>query len=42
MSSPPSARYARSGDSRIAHEIVEHGPIYLVFISDLVSDVDLV
>ena len=38
---PPETRYARSGDVRIAYQIVGDGPLDLVFVPGFVSNVDL-
>jgi class 3 adenylate cyclase len=38
---PPETRYAKSGDVRIAYQIVGGGPFDLVFIPGFVSNVDL-
>src|SRR3954453_16853897 len=41
MSTLPQTRYARSsGDARIAYQVVGGGPIDLVFVSGLVSNVE--
>jgi pimeloyl-ACP methyl ester carboxylesterase len=38
---PPETRYARSGEVRIAYQVVGDGPLDLVFIPGFVSNVDL-
>jgi pimeloyl-ACP methyl ester carboxylesterase len=38
---PPETRYAKSGDVRIAYQIVGNGPLDLVFVPGFVSNVDL-
>jgi class 3 adenylate cyclase len=38
---PPETRYARSGDLRIAYQIVGKGPLDLVFVPGFVSNLDL-
>jgi pimeloyl-ACP methyl ester carboxylesterase len=38
---PPETRYARSGDMRIAYQVVGTGPIDLVFVPGFVSNIDL-
>ena len=38
---PPETRYARSGDVRIAYQVVGSGPLDLVFVPGFVSNVDL-
>src|SRR3981189_325851 len=37
---PPQTRYARSGDVRIAYQVVGNGPIDLVFVPGFISHVD--
>lgn len=37
----PNTRYARSGDVRIAYQVVGNGPIDLVFVPGLISNLDL-
>jgi len=38
---PPETRYARSGDVRIAHQVVGSGPFDLVYVPGFVSNIDL-
>lgn len=38
----PDTRYARSGDLRIAYQVVGQGPIDLVFVPGFISNIDLV
>ncbi len=38
---PPETRYARSGNVRIAYQVVGNGPLDLVFIPGFVSNIDL-
>jgi class 3 adenylate cyclase len=38
---PPETRYARSGDVRIAYQVVGNGPFDLVFVPGYVSNMDL-
>jgi len=38
---PPETRYARSGDVRIAYQVVGSGPLDLVFVPGFVSNIDL-
>jgi len=38
---PPETRYARSGDVRIAYQVVGDGPFDLVFVPGFVSNVEL-
>jgi pimeloyl-ACP methyl ester carboxylesterase len=38
---PPETRYARSGDLRIAYQILGTGPLDLVFVPGFVSNLDL-
>jgi class 3 adenylate cyclase len=38
---PPETRYARSGDIRIAYQVVGSGPLDLVFVPGFVSNIDL-
>ena len=38
---PPETRYARSGDLRIAYQVVGSGPFDLVFVPGFVSNIDL-
>src|SRR4028118_2185384 len=38
----PDTRYARSGDLRIAYQVVGDGPIDLVFVPGFISNIDLV
>jgi pimeloyl-ACP methyl ester carboxylesterase len=38
---PPETRYARSGDLRIAYQVVGSGPLDLVFVPGFGSNVDL-
>jgi pimeloyl-ACP methyl ester carboxylesterase/DNA-binding CsgD family transcriptional regulator len=37
----PQTRYARSGDVRIAYQVIGHGPIDLVFVPGFVSNLDI-
>jgi pimeloyl-ACP methyl ester carboxylesterase/DNA-binding CsgD family transcriptional regulator len=37
----PQTRYAKSGDVRIAYQVVGHGPIDLVFVPGFVSNLDI-
>ena len=37
----PDTRYARSGDLRIAYQVVGEGPLDLVFVPGFISNVDL-
>lgn len=37
---PPETRYARSGDVRIAYQVVGEGPLDLVFVPGFVSNLD--
>jgi class 3 adenylate cyclase len=39
---PPETRYAKSGDVRIAYQVVGSGPFDLVFVQGFVSNIDLV
>jgi class 3 adenylate cyclase len=39
---PPETRYARSGDVRIAYQVVGNGPFDLVFVLGFVSNLDLI
>jgi pimeloyl-ACP methyl ester carboxylesterase len=39
---PPETRYARSGDVRIAYQVVGNGPFDLVFVPGFASNVDAV
>jgi pimeloyl-ACP methyl ester carboxylesterase len=39
---PPETRYARSGDVRIAYQVVGDGPLDLVFVPGFISNLDLV
>jgi pimeloyl-ACP methyl ester carboxylesterase len=39
---PPETRYARSGDLRIAYQVVGNGPLDLVFVPGFASNVDAV
>src|SRR4028118_1839345 len=38
----PDTRYARSGDLRIAYQVVGEGPIDLVFVPGFISNADLI
>lgn len=38
---PPETRYARSGDVRIAYQVIGNGPIDLVFVPGFISNLDL-
>jgi len=38
----PDTRYARSGDLRIAYQVIGQGPIDLVFVPGFISNVDLI
>ena len=38
----PDTRYARSGDLRIAYQVIGQGPIDLVFVPGFISNIDLV
>ena len=38
---PPETRYARSGETRIAYQIVGNGPLDLVFVPGFISNLDL-
>jgi len=38
---PPQTRYARSGDVRIAYQVVGNGPIDLVFVPGFISNLDI-
>ena len=38
---PPETRYARSGDVRIAYQVVGDGPLDLVFVPGFVSNIDM-
>src|SRR6266478_10078708 len=38
---PPQTRYARSGDVRIAYQVVGNGPIDLVFVPGFISNLEL-
>ena len=38
----PDTRYARSGDLRIAYQVVGQGPIDLVFVLGFISNIDLI
>jgi len=38
---PPGIRYARNGEIRIAYQVVGHGPLDLVFVPGLVSNLEL-
>src|SRR5262249_50793242 len=38
---PPETRYARSGDVRIAYQVVGNGPFDLVFVPGFVSNIEL-
>jgi pimeloyl-ACP methyl ester carboxylesterase len=38
---PPETRYARSGNVRIAYQVVGNGPFDLVFVPGYVSNMDL-
>jgi class 3 adenylate cyclase len=38
---PPETRYAKSGEVRIAYQVVGGGPLDLVFVSGFVSNIDL-
>jgi pimeloyl-ACP methyl ester carboxylesterase len=38
---PPETRYARSGEVRIAYQVVGSGPFDLVFVPGFVSNIDL-
>jgi pimeloyl-ACP methyl ester carboxylesterase len=37
----PQTRYAKSGDVRIAYQVVGHGPIDLVFVPGFISNLDI-
>src|SRR5207302_7813459 len=39
---PPETRYAKSGDIRIAYQVVGKGPFDLVFVLGFVSNLDLI
>ena len=39
---PPETRYAKSGDIRIAYQVVGNGPFDLVFVLGFVSNLDLI
>jgi class 3 adenylate cyclase len=39
---PPETRYARSGDVRIAYQMIGDGPLDLVFVPGFISNLDLV
>ena len=39
---PPETRYARSGDVRIAYQVIGEGPLDLVFVPGFISNLDLV
>src|SRR5215472_12172755 len=38
---PPETRYAKSGDLRIAYQVVGNGPFDLVFVPGFVSNLDM-
>ena len=38
---PPQTRYAKSGDIRIAYQIVGDGPFDFIFVPGFVSNIDL-
>jgi len=38
---PPDTRYAKSGDGRIAYQVVGGGPLDLVFVPGFVSNIEL-
>ena len=38
---PPETRYARSGDLRIAYQVVGSGPFDLVYVPGFISNIDL-
>jgi len=38
---PPETRYAKSGELRIAYQVVGGGPLDLVFVPGFVSNIDL-
>ena len=38
---PPETRYARSGDARIAYQVVGEGPLDLVYVPGFISNLDL-
>ena len=38
---PPETRYARSGDVRIAYQVIGHGPIDLVFVPGFLSNLEV-
>ena len=38
---PPETRYAKSGELRIAYQVVGSGPLDLVFVPGFVSNLDL-
>ena len=37
---PPETRYAKSGELRIAYQVVGNGPLDLVFVPGFVSNLD--
>jgi pimeloyl-ACP methyl ester carboxylesterase len=37
---PPETRYAKSGDIRIAYQIVGNGPLDLIFVPGFISNLD--
>ena len=37
----PETRYAKSGDVRIAYQVIGNGPFHLVFMPGFVSNLDL-
>src|SRR5437868_4093381 len=39
---PPETRYAKSGDLRIAYQVVGSGPFDLVYVPGFVSNIDMV
>src|ERR1700758_3398884 len=41
MTTPPETRYARSGNVRIAYQVVGDGPLDLVFVLGFVSNIEL-
>ena len=38
---PPETRYAKSGEVRIAYQVVGNGPFDLVYVPGFVSNIDL-
>jgi len=37
----PETRYAKSGDVRIAYQVIGHGPLDLVFVPGFMSNLDV-